>query len=182
MLDGHVSFQEMESIIHKAKRLEWLASRAGVMALCLEMGVTFTGIKKDENGKPYLKKSTTELALTHSFPYIAVIMDASHDVGIDLEQPKEKLVRLAHKFVSEKELAFCKLTPIMLCIFWSAKETLYKIYSRRGLIFNEHLSLSEFELQPAGTIRGHIHRDDYKKTFNLHYEVNDDYVLVYNLD
>lgn len=181
-LSSHINSPCPNEIKAPNKRLEWLASRALLYCISSELNFKFNGLSKDENGKPILIGLPYEISITHSFPYVAVIMDSKNEVGIDLEQPKEKIQRIAHKFCSKQELIFANEDPIMLCILWSAKEALYKIHSKKGLIFNEHLIVESFKRSGSGTIDAIIAINDYQKKVILQYIVTSDYVLVYNLN
>lgn len=174
-----VSLSEIKA---PTKRLEFLSSRALLNTISNEVGYSYSGVGKNEYGKPLLNGSNLELSISHSFPYVAVIIDQISEVGIDLEQPKEKIQRIAQKFCSESELSFAKNDQTLLCIIWSAKEALYKIYSKKEVIFNEHLIIEPFELSSSGTIDATIDINDYQKKVILQYRVHSDYVLVYNLN
>jgi 4'-phosphopantetheinyl transferase len=163
------------------KKLEWLSARLLLNVVAAEMEIPFSTIEKDENGKPYIKGSEVELSLSHSYPYVAVIIDRKIDVGIDIEQPKEKLQVIASRFLCEKELAFIKNDVVKLCIAWCAKETLYKIYSKRGLVFKENLLLEDFDKNTTGIITGHINLNSSVKSYTLEYFVHEDYVITYNI-
>ncbi|QSE97739.1 4'-phosphopantetheinyl transferase family protein [Fulvivirga lutea] len=174
--------RKLSEIKVDTKRLELLAAWASLLTLSKSLSFQFNGLSKNENGKPILIGSSREISITHSYPYVAVIHDIQSDVGIDLEQPKDKLLKIAHKFLSEAELKGSYNDIVKLCILWSAKEAMYKIYSKRGLIFNEHMIVEPFDLSKSGTITGLIHMNEYKKKVKLHYRVTPDYVLVFNLD
>ncbi len=167
---------------HETKRLEWLSARLVVRKLASHMSIDYDGIFKNENGKPILKNASAELSISHSYPYVAAVIDYHLDVGIDIEQPKEKLKLIAHKFSSKKELEYSKNDITKLCVIWSAKEALYKIYSKKGLVFNDHMFIEPFELSSHGTITGHLNVTDCQKKYKLDYHVVGDYVLVYNID
>ena len=86
------------------KRLEWVSGRILVKALMARLGLTYHGIEKDEFGKPFPKSSSYQLSLSHSYPYVAALLDLKGAVGIDLEQPKEKLLRIAPRVLHTEEL------------------------------------------------------------------------------
>ena len=182
----HISLdqkQKDELSLYKVntKKLEWLSARILLKIIANEMGVHFSKILKDENGKPYMEESPVELSLSHSYPYVAVIIDRNIEVGIDIEQPREKLKTIASRFLCEKELEFIKTDVTKLCIAWCAKETLYKIYSKRGLVFKENLLIENFEKDTIGIITGHVNVNSTAKSYKLEYLVHDDYVISYNI-
>lgn len=163
------------------KQLEWLAGRLSINHLCQMLGIKYNGITKDEHGKPSLRGHNYEVSLTHSFPYVASIIDLKSPVGIDLEQPRDKILRIAHKFLSEKELNFCQNNIIRLNMAWCVKEALYKIYGKKGLIFNEHMTLEPYTSAPDTVITGNIIVNDIKESYKLKCEVGDKYILAYNI-
>ena len=163
------------------KKLEWLAGRLTIQQLAEHSQLTYQGMSKNENGKPYLNKSKAEISLTHSYPYVAAILDPVEDVGIDLEQPTPKLLKIAHKFLNDEERRFAQDDLDKLCVCWCAKESLYKIYSKKGLVFRENLLIRPFELKATGTISGSIITHDFEKSYNLRYKLERDFVLTYNI-
>ncbi len=170
---------ELEGFRKVSKKLEWAAARLTIKRLADEMGIDYKGIDKNIDGKPLLANSNVEISLTHSYPYVAAIIDRKINVGIDLEQPKEKLKTISRKFLSEKELLFTNNDIVKLCIAWCAKETLYKMHSRRGLIFKENLLLESYEPKNQGSITGSIIVNDSTKSYNLEYRVEKDYILTF---
>lgn len=163
------------------KKLEWLSARILIKLMAAQFDINFEGIEKNEHGKPCLTKSPFEISLSHSYPYVAAIIDKTKDVGIDIEQPKEKLQKVAHRFLSTPELDFIKDDTLMLCKAWCAKETLYKIYGLRGLVFSENLLLEPYDHTSSGIITGNIIVNGSAKKYKLEYKVTEDYVLTYNV-
>ena len=166
-------------IINYQKQLEWLAGRALMKTLVEFNGLSYTGIRKDQYGKPFLNELPHQISLSHSFPYVAGQIDPTHAVGVDVEQPKEKLLKIAHRIMNAEELEDAGTNIIKHCIYWCAKETLYKIYGKRELSFSDHLNLKPFELEKSGSLKGTIRANSGEKTINLAYSVQADYVLVY---
>ena len=175
--------QQEEMDLYKVdnKKLEWLSARILIKLMTAQFNITFEGITKDKHGKPSLRNSHCQISLSHSYPYVAAIIDTTEDVGIDIEQPKQKLQRVADRFLSKAELDFIKDDTVMLCKAWCAKETLYKIYGQRGLIFSENLLLEPYNDANSGTITGNIIVDGSTKNHKLEYKVTEDYVLTYNV-
>jgi len=83
----HPEEEVSSALTNSQKKLEWLAGRVLVGALVQQLQLPYQGLQKDEYGKPSLKGLSHKLSLSHSYPYVAVIIDAEKDAGIDLEQP-----------------------------------------------------------------------------------------------
>lgn len=166
-------------IINAQKRLEWLAARALIKTLSENAGLDFQGIRKDEFGKPSLVGQDVFISLSHSHPYVAAQISAKHSVGIDVEQPKEKLLKVGPRVLSQIELANAGADIVKHCIYWCAKETLYKIYGKGGLHFNTQLNIEPFVKESAGILIGTISTNSEKQTVTLGYEVHSDFVVVF---
>src|SRR5688500_7751172 len=93
-----------ETLTNPQKRLEYLAGRVLTKEVMKVFRLNFEGITKDEFGKPFPTAYDFQLSLSHSFPYVAVLMDRFEPAGIDLEQPKEKLLRIASRVHHPEEL------------------------------------------------------------------------------
>src|SRR5580700_5079994 len=85
------------------RKLHWLGTR--VLLRKLLRTDEYIDCKVDEHGKPYLVNLPYHISLSHSFDYAAVMI-SKEPVGIDIEQVKEKVERIAHKFMRKEELDF----------------------------------------------------------------------------
>lgn len=169
------------SIAHANKRLEYLAARALVKHLIRQMGLTFYGVSKDDFGKPYVLNHSLNLSLSHSYPYVTAIIDRNKAVGIDLEQPKEKLLAVAPRMFQQEELADAGVSIPKHCIYWCAKEALLKVYGKKDLTFARDLIITPFSLQESGLLIGRIIVDKHETRITLYYAVRPDFVIVYTL-
>ncbi|NOS55873.1 MAG: 4'-phosphopantetheinyl transferase superfamily protein [Cyclobacteriaceae bacterium] len=174
------AFEEApEGIIHLTKRLEWLASRVLVRTLLEQNDLPYSGIHKDEFGKPFLRELTHHVSLSHAYPYVAVQLDKNKSVGIDIEQPTEKLLRVAPRVLSMEELENAGSDIRKHCVYWCAKEALYKVYGKRGLHFAEQLLVEPFILEETGDLNGTITVREEKLNVALSYEIEPEFVVVY---
>jgi len=167
------------TIINSSKRLEWQAGRVLLRQLAEEFDLDYQGTLKNEFGKPYLKNLTHHISLSHSFPYVAAQIDPLHEIGIDLEQPKSKLLNIAHRILSPTELMDAGSDVVKHCVYWCAKETMYKAYGKKGLHFSNQLNVNPFQLLNAGDLQGKINANDHSFNLPMTYIIQPDYVLVY---
>ena len=117
------------------------------------------------------------MSITHTSNYVAAVMHHSEALGVDMEKPSEKLKRIAHKFLSETERTEAESDIEKLCIYWSAKEALYKLYGKRKVIFNENLYVFPF-LKKQVKISGKIKINDINEEYIIYIEKIDGYILV----
>ena len=156
ILPEYDRLDELSKIHHKEKRQEWLASRLAAQSLLQHFNTPFRGIFKDNHGKPHFVDSPYHLSLAHSFPYAVAIIDRQNAVGIDIERPRPKLKRIAPKFLNSDEAKSANQDLIKLCWYWAAKETLYKIYGRKKLIFSENIAIDHFDPEIDKILTGRV--------------------------
>ena len=105
----------------------------------------------DKIGAPYIADGRF-ISVTHSKDIAAVVI-SSTSVGIDLEHYKDKIKLVASRFLHASE--FEKPVEIdqieYLTQIWTAKEALYKLYKKPGLIFSKQLCIKPFK---KGSTRG----------------------------
>ena len=179
-LEGLVDPSELERVkdFHPEKKLEQYASRIVLEKLCNQFQIPFHGIYKDEHGKPFLKNSEAHISITHSFPFVAALINTKEACGIDIEQPRTQLIRISHKFLSDSEKLICQDDLEKLCLCWSAKESLYKLYGRKRLSFKTNLMIREISADKLETT---LHEDTQSKPITLHHRKVETHTLVYSI-
>jgi 4'-phosphopantetheinyl transferase len=166
------------AITNPLKRLEFFAGRALIRALLREWNISYKGVEKDEHGKPFLSNSDIHISLSHSYPYAAAVLHRTKNVGIDLEQPKPKLLRIAPRVLSPGELVDAGEDATKHCVYWCAKEALIKIYGKKDLILSKNLLISPFSLQQKGHLVGRIVAAHTETAIPLQYLVAPNFVVV----
>ena len=172
--------QAPDNITNTSKRLEYLAGRVLLKTLLKKWNLNFEGLTKDESGKPFFKNHNIHLSLSHSYPYVAAMIDRHKSVGIDLEQPKDKLLKIAPRVLNSIELENAGDNMVKHCVYWCAKEALIKIYGKRHLILSKDLAIEPFQLQKEGKLLGRIIAHDMPDIIQLYYRVYDNFVVVLN--
>lgn len=169
------------NITHEQKRLEFCVGRVLAKTLLEKAGGKFEGIVKDQFGKPFFKNNSYQLSLSHSYPYVGALIHQHQSAGIDVEQFKPKLLRIAPRIMHAEELQDAGSDAIKHTVYWCAKETLIKIYGKKDLTFAENLLISPFSLQKQGHITGRIIVNNAETTIPLYYEVHTSFAVVLNV-
>jgi phosphopantetheinyl transferase len=167
-----------EEIANPRKRLEWLAGRALLKKMIEENRLAYQGIIKDEFGKPFLRNLPHQISLTNSFPFVAVQIHPEISVGVDLEQPRPKLFSVMRRVLTDDEWSDGANNLKKLCVYWCAKEAMYKIYGKRSLIFTEQILIKPFSLANEGSLEGSIHDEAEIRQIVLDYAVEPQYIFV----
>ena len=125
-------------------------------------------------GAPYLTDGRF-ISFSHSQELAAVAL-STVSVGIDLEHYKEKIRRIAPRFLhpSENEIPKGAAGLIYLTQIWTAKEALYKAFKKKGLIFNTQLRIDPFE-DKATNGKGWVIEDEQQTPYALQYRIFNNY-------
>lgn len=168
-------------IEHEVKRRESAAARLVIKHILEQKNEEYMGILKNATGKPYLADGAYRISLSHSTKYAAGIVHTSQEVGIDIERVQEKLLPISKRVLSLDEQKDVGGNLEKLAVYWCAKETLYKIYSKGQVFFNRDLLISPFKLQKQGTLKSLLKVDpDNVKEYKLHYyKFKNDYYICF---
>lgn len=142
------------------RQAQWLAGRVLVQRMLLAAGpAPLPRLRNDEAGRPWLTGAGPQpaVSLSHSGAWVAALLaPPGSALGVDVEVVRDKARRIARKFLNDEELVtlekislppgICPADQELHSLLWSAKETLYKLADRRGLIFRDNLLLD----LPAG--------------------------------
>ncbi len=142
----------------------------------------------DEFGKPHLHSENrhtefTEVSITHSHHFSAIIV-SNEAVGIDIEMQREKILKIAHKFVNDEELNRLQRTNSSdfvkkLTVKWGAKEAIFKIRNEKGISFKDHIQVIPFELNEQQTLAD-LNYNEINQQFAIHFsELDTNFMLVY---
>ncbi len=134
----------------------------------------------DDFGKPHLKDGK-QISITHSYEYAGIII-SDKLVGIDIEKQREKILRIAHKFIdSEQDFVNQQEDKTrVLTVIWGAKESLYKLYGTAGLSFEQNIHIMPFDLNMPFTA-GSIHYNETISHYDITFLEFDGFTCVYAL-
>lgn len=157
----------LEEIKVETRKKEWLAARLALKHLLVQLEMQGCSIFKDEFGKPHLSDSTAGISLSHATDFGAAALNFSGAVGIDIEHSRDKISRIARKFLAAEEADWTRHEIPNLTKVWSAKEALYKLHGRTQLIFAEQLLVEAPNAQ--GMSVGWIKEHNEAEQFELHF-------------
>jgi len=143
-------------------------------------GYTDDNLHYDDLGKPHLTDKK-HISITHSYELTAIII-SDEPTGIDIEKRREKIQRIAVKFVNyEKEFVAQQSQKVsVLTVIWGAKESMYKSLSHKGLGFYEHCKVEPFDMEQGKTL-SRIEFGPFEKSYDTYFEEILEYTLVYIL-
>ena len=127
-------------------------------------------LKHHKSGKPFIKE-TKHLSISHSSNFLALAF-GDENIGIDIEKPQNRLVKLMPKVLSEIEFIEFKKEPSMdlACKVWGAKEAILKYVGDKNLNYKEDIKVKNIHLGFATYL---------KMNFKVEFEKIENMILTY---
>lgn len=165
--------QSMRSEIHQKGFLS-------IRHLLRDVGYSDKDLFYDSYGKPHLHDGN-HISITHSFIFTAIVISKDGPVGIDIEKQRDKIVKIAHKFTPFEEyktIANHDALVSKLTIVWGGKESLYKIYGKKKLLFLHHIYIEDFKFADTKTT-GQIRYEGTVSNHSVHFLEFEGFTCVY---
>ena len=157
--------------------------KLAVRALLNEVFEDKVYLSHHDNGKPFLENCITNISITHTDKYVAIITHQEEDLGIDMECIDRDFTAVKEKALSDEEREELEDDDRMqeqLAIYWCAKEAIFKRMSQNKVDFSEQILVSHFNPKDEGELEAtFIHKDGYEEEFELGYTTFDRHVLVW---
>jgi phosphopantetheinyl transferase len=131
-------------VTHPHKRLQHLAGRLLLQFLFPDF--PYHLIEIADTRKPFLPDEQYHFSISHCGDYAAAIVSSDKRVGIDVEIPVEKILKIQDKFLSKEEKSqYTVGLPTndsrLPTLLWSAQESVFKWYGDGVVDFREHIQL-----------------------------------------
>jgi phosphopantetheinyl transferase len=148
-----------------------------VRMLLQHLGYSDFDLEYDANGKPHLK-DTKCISISHSHEFSAIAV-SSNPIGIDLEQMKEKTLKIASRFMDVSHLDNLSEAEKIkkATVIWGIKESVFKIKSKEGISFLNHIFENEFNLEDKKTI-AQLRFNSEIENFKIVFNSVEDYIYV----
>lgn len=161
---------------HPAKCLEYLSVRT----LAKLMDIDPLAIDHLPSGKPFLKNGTTQISISHTKGYAAILLSEQPHIGTDIEYRSDRILKVRSKFMHPDEEKNIAGQPTeestSLLLHWSAKESLYKAMAEEGVDFIKELRIINFKYRETkGNFRAKTLRSGID--FQIDYRVEKDFVF-----
>lgn len=141
-----IRLKTMKSELHQRAFLS-------VRKLLNHCGYTDFDLIYDQSGKPFLKDALRQaqgdrhISISHSHEFSAIVL-SDENIGIDLELVKEKVLRIAPRFMDVSHLEGLSEIDQMrkATVVWGIKEAIFKVKNETGISFPDHIAESPFLL------------------------------------
>ena len=137
----------------------------------------------DSFGKPQIKPQgcsikEVEVSISHSHQFSAIVI-SDKKVGLDVEQIKEKVLRIAPRFMNVSHLE--NLTQEQkikkATVIWGIKESIFKIKNEAGISFPNHIFEEDFDFQDKKATAT-LKFNNIEETFQIAFDSVEDYIFV----
>jgi len=155
-----------------------------VRMLLQHLGYTDYDLTYDEAGKPHLipeagrNHITQHISISHSHEFSCICI-SDELMGIDLEKLKEKILKIAPRFMEVKHLEnLYTLEQIeKATVIWGVKESIFKIKNEKGISFLEHIFEDAFDLKDGKCI-AKLHFNNQIENFHIRFYKIEAYIFV----
>lgn len=170
-------------LAHPHKRLQHLAGR--YLLQFLFPGFPYHEMLIADSRKPYLPDEQYHFSISHCGNYAAAIVSKTQRVGVDIEIPTARVLKIASKFLHAGEREQFGITAdqediLLPTVLWSAKEAAFKWWSFGSVDFSEQIRLDYFPMAEKGTIKGRfIEKNGRNEALAFRYQLFPGLCLVY---
>jgi len=165
--------KRFETFILPKRRKEFVATR-----FLKEQLFPGAQIQYNALGAPFLDNSI-HISISHSPNHVGIAFCKTHKIGFDLEQIRDKVHRIKHKFLHEEEYKNVDTEDTETLIkIWSGKEALFKLAGVENVPFATDLMVLPIE---NNIWRGQILHDEICSSLKMAIFTQNDYVISINL-
>ena len=136
----NIGAHALPEISHPARLREYLAMRVLLQEAAPHLQIAYRG-----TGQPWVVFPGGYVSLTHSSTLLGFVHHPFLRMGMDVQAPSEKLVKISGRFVHTDEWLFIppdRADQHVLCI-WCMKEAIFKCYGS-NLPFRENIRVAPF--------------------------------------
>ena len=148
-----------------------------VRMLLQHIGYTDFDLYYDTFGKPHLTDGK-HISISHSHTFSAVAI-STRRIGLDIEQVKEKILKIASRFMDVSHLENLSETKkrIKATVIWGIKESIFKIKNIEGISFRNHIFEEDFSLEDKKATATLKHENK-EENFDILFDSAEDYIFV----
>lgn len=148
-----------------------------VRMLLEHIGYSDFDLYYDAFGKPHLTDGKC-ISISHSHTFSAIAI-STQPLGLDVEQVKEKILKIASRFMNILHLENLSDTEKIkkATIVWGVKESIFKIKNIEGISFRNHIFEENFTFEDKKATAT-LKFDNKEENFNILFDSIEDYIFV----
>lgn len=133
----------------------------------------------DEKGKPFLNNGM-HISISHSFQFSTIVI-SNVNTGIDIEQIRTKIEKIATKFCLSEFVFLNKNSQnyhSKLTSIWAVKEAIFKIENEKGISFKDHINVYDFD---GNNIHAILNFNNKSTIFEMQNVEIENFILVFGI-
>jgi len=193
--------QKLDSYKNESRRKQWLACRA---VLCQLIRLPMVAVDYDEHGKPSMRGSSSQISFSHTKEFAAVLVNKTGSCGVDIEKVSLRFEKVAGRFLQVDENEHIRqlsegryneghdegrntdqynLHSKLLCLYWCAKEALYKFYGKPTIDLKNDIYIRAFDYfcNSQTTFTSRVTIAEGVRDHELQFERIKDHMLVFTI-
>lgn len=168
--------ERFKALKHKKRQIEWLAIRL----MLIHIGFEDVNIEYNDHGQPYISHPDYKyISISHSDSLAGILLHQEVKVGLDIESFDRHFIHVERKYLSPAELEMAQKEKKRHCLFWCAKEAVYKTAGIPGIHFVDQIELES--VQPT-YLNARLRTPDKAHTYRLNYFEYHRHFIVYIVD
>ena len=172
--------QAFQKFTYEKRKTEWLATRALLKQMIgpIAIGSSFQ-ISYSESGKPILNHPVYPyISISHSRDFVSVLIHKQWEVGIDIESMNRNYAPIRNRYLSEIELEHVNESPLLQCIYWCAKEAVFKLVEEKGVDFKKQIEVIAFDPK-QNTFHARFLSGNQERIYQLHHTNFNEHCMVW---
>lgn len=167
---------EFQKYTYGKRKAEYLATRVLIRYIAgKEFKITYLA-----SGKPVLHHAKySYIAISHSREFVVVILHERADVGIDIESINRNYNAIEKRYLSPEELKTVNRNILLQCLYWCAKEAVFKLVPEDGVEFREQIHVYPFNPEEEDQFKVEFLIDGKGKTYQAHFQIIEENCLVW---
>lgn len=138
------------AIKHPKRKIEFLAGRF-LLKYALP-SIDLEKIQISDIGKPFMADNSCHFSISHSYPYIAVAVHPTENIGLDIQIFRDKILDIQGKFLHTLEYNLTNGDIVKTTLLWNAKEAMFKWRGTGGQDFSEQLRIHGIQYSNPRTV------------------------------
>ncbi len=131
----------------------------------------------DDKGKPHLK-GEKYISISHSNGFSAILI-SDESIGLDIEQLKEKTLKIASRFMNVSHLENLSIEDKVkkATVIWGIKESIFKIKNETGISFPNDIFEEDFSWEDKKA-NATLKFNNKEENFQILFDAIEDYIFV----
>jgi len=170
---------ELQKYTFEKRKVEWLVTRLLIRHL---VGTDFK-LTYLQTGKPILLHEIYKhISITHSRDFVAVFVHKKEETGIDIESVNRDFGKVEKRYMSDDELRETNGNQTLQCLYWCAKEAIFKLVKEDGIEFRQQIHISPFNYHEESQFSARFIAAEKNTTYQLFFLAFSDQMMVWVYD